>query len=146
MRHVRRCFVLAMWRHLYQYADYYMRYHQQWNIKLPNVTLRYTVRGAMLWRNYNQELLSTAQQPLVGQAVPIVEASRSHSVTPHPLGLLWTSDRPVTNTYTWQHTTITTESMPLEGFEPAIPTSERPQTHTLDSAATGIGIIRHKVM
>jgi hypothetical protein len=30
-------------------------------------------------------------------------------------------------------------SMPPVGFEPAIPTSERPQTHTLDWAATGIG-------
>ena len=30
-------------------------------------------------------------------------------------------------------------SMPAAGFEPAIPTSERPQTHALDRAATGIG-------
>ena len=29
--------------------------------------------------------------------------------------------------------------MPLAGFEPAIPTSEWPQTHALDRAATGIG-------
>jgi hypothetical protein len=29
--------------------------------------------------------------------------------------------------------------MPPAGFEPAIPASERPQTHSLDSAATGIG-------
>jgi len=28
-------------------------------------------------------------------------------------------------------------SMPTEGFEPAIPASERPQTHALDGAATG---------
>ena len=26
-----------------------------------------------------------------------------------------------------------------EGFEPAIPATERPQTHALDRAATGIG-------
>jgi hypothetical protein len=30
-------------------------------------------------------------------------------------------------------------SMPLAGFEPAIPASERPQTHVLDRAAIGIG-------
>jgi hypothetical protein len=30
-------------------------------------------------------------------------------------------------------------SMPPAGFEPAIPASERPQTHALDSAVTGIG-------
>jgi hypothetical protein len=29
--------------------------------------------------------------------------------------------------------------MPPSGFEPAIPASERPQTHALDRAATGIG-------
>ena len=29
--------------------------------------------------------------------------------------------------------------MPPSGFEPEIPASERPQTHTLDRAATGIG-------
>jgi hypothetical protein len=29
--------------------------------------------------------------------------------------------------------------MPSAGFEPAIPVSERPQTHALDHTATGIG-------
>jgi hypothetical protein len=32
-------------------------------------------------------------------------------------------------------------SRPPAGFEPAIPVSERPQTHALDRAATGIGVI-----
>ena len=31
-------------------------------------------------------------------------------------------------------------SMPPAGLEPAIPASERPQTHALDGAATGIGV------
>jgi hypothetical protein len=30
--------------------------------------------------------------------------------------------------------------MPPAGFELAVPASERPQTHALDGAATGIGI------
>jgi hypothetical protein len=34
------------------------------------------------------------QQPLVGQGLLIIEASRSHSGTPHSEGLLWTSDQP----------------------------------------------------
>ena len=34
-----------------------------------------------------------AQRPLVGQGLLIVEASRSHSDTPHSVGLLWTSDQ-----------------------------------------------------
>jgi hypothetical protein len=32
--------------------------------------------------------------------------------------------------------------MPLAGFEPAIPATKRPQTYTLDRAATGIGFER----
>jgi hypothetical protein len=38
---------------------------------------------------------TTAQQPPVGQCPLIIEASRSHSDTPHSVGLLWTSDQPV---------------------------------------------------
>jgi hypothetical protein len=34
---------------------------------------------------------SMAQQPLVGQGLLIIEASRSHSDTPHSVGLLWAS-------------------------------------------------------
>jgi hypothetical protein len=42
---------------------------------------------------------STVQQPLVGQAFLIVDASRSHSDTPHSVGLLWTSDQPDAESY-----------------------------------------------
>ena len=38
------------------------------------------------------------------------------------------------NTHTWQ------KSMPPVGFEPTISADERPQTYSLDRAATGIGI------
>jgi len=78
------------------------------------------------------------QQPLVAQDLLIIEASRSYSGTPHSVGLLWTSDQPVVETATWHHTQQTGIHPPAE-FEPAIPASERPQTHTLDCAATGIG-------
>jgi hypothetical protein len=54
--------------------------------------------------------------------------------TSHSVGLLWTSDQPDTETSTWQRTTLT-------GFGPAIPASERPQTHALDRAASGIGTL-----
>jgi hypothetical protein len=49
------------------------------------------------------------QQPLVGQGVLIIEASQSHSGTPHSVGLLWMSDQPDTETYTLQHTTQETD-------------------------------------
>jgi hypothetical protein len=128
-----------------------------------------------------------AQQPLLGQGLLIVEASRSHWVWHTTLGrILWTSDQPDAETSTWLHTTLKTDrhpcpqrdfflhpacplihfvpsnpslllhvtyapyycpytrnttqtSMPPLGFEPTIPASERPQTHTFDRAATRIG-------
>jgi hypothetical protein len=74
----------------------------------------------------------------VGQGLLILKDSLSHSDTPQSVGLLWTSDQPDAETSTWQNTTLTTD-MSSPGFEPTIPVSERPQTHTLDSAGTGIG-------
>jgi hypothetical protein len=47
-----------------------------------------------------------AQQPLVGHGLLIIEASRSHSDTLHSVGLVWTRDRPDTETPTWQHTAL----------------------------------------
>ena len=50
--------------------------------------------------------------------------------TPKSVGLLWTSDQSV-GTSTWHKTQLSQETAILE--------SERPQTHTLDRAVTGIG-------
>jgi hypothetical protein len=65
------------------------------------------------------------------------------SNTPHSVGLLWTRDWSVAETSTCQHTTLTRnrQPYPMAGFEPAIPGSDRPQTHDLDSAATGTGCL-----
>jgi hypothetical protein len=41
-----------------------------------------------------------AQQPLVGQGLLIIEASRSHSDTPQSVRLLWTSDQADTQSST----------------------------------------------
>jgi hypothetical protein len=38
----------------------------------------------------------------------IIEDTWSYSDTPHSVGLLWTSDQLVAETYTWQHATLTT--------------------------------------
>jgi len=64
----------------------------------------------------------------VGQGHLIIEASRSHSGTPHSIGLLWRRDQPVTQTSTWQHTTFTTDRHPCPtvGFELANLSNERP--------------------
>jgi hypothetical protein len=83
-----------------------------------------------------------AREPPVGQEPLIIEVSRSHSDTPHLVGLLRTGDRTdaETSTCTAHNYRKTQTSMPPAEFEPAIPASERPQTHALDRAATGIGI------
>ena len=41
-----------------------------------------------------------------------VRVARSHSDTPHSVGLLWTSDRLVTETSILNHTTLTTDRHP----------------------------------
>ena len=40
------------------------------------------------------------QQPLVAQGLLVIEASRSHSDTPHSVGPLWTNDQPDAETST----------------------------------------------
>jgi len=49
------------------------------------------------------------QKPLVGQDLPIIDASQSRSDIPQTVGLLWTSDQPVSDTSTRQHAVLTTD-------------------------------------
>jgi hypothetical protein len=49
---------------------------------------------------------SLAQQPLMGQGLLIIEASRSYSDTPHPIGHPQTSNQPDAKTSIWTHTTL----------------------------------------
>jgi len=67
-----------------------------------------------------------------------IEASLSYSDTPYKGGLfrersVWCRDLSI-----WQHNTLPTDIISPVGFEDAFPLSERPQTHALDRAATGI--------
>ena len=63
---------------------------------------------------------SVARQALVDHGLLIAEASQSHLYTPHLIGVLWMSDKPVAETSTWQHITLTKRQtfMHLAGFEP----------------------------
>jgi len=83
-----------------------------------------------------------AQQAIVGQGLLILEVSRSHLDTLHSIGLLWTSDQLDAET-----STVTIDRHPYhpKRFEPAIPASERPKIHNLDSAVTGIGVEKLRV-
>jgi hypothetical protein len=60
----------------------------------------------------------------VGQGLLIVEASRSHSDTPHSAGLLWTTDQSDAETSTWQHITQETDIHASGGIQTRNP-SER---------------------
>jgi hypothetical protein len=59
----------------------------------------------------------------VGLSLFVVKVSRSHSDTPHSVGLIGPSQRPLRDNI--QRSRLT--SLPLAGFEPAIPASEQPQ-------------------
>ena len=80
-----------------------------------------------------------AQQPLVGQGLHIIEASRSHSDTPQSVGLLWTSDRPVAETSTWKHSHEADVRTP-SGIRNRNLSRRRPQTNALERAATAKAI------
>jgi hypothetical protein len=81
----------------------------------------------------------------VGQGLPILEISRSHSDS-HTLGrtplVEWSSRR--RDLYLTTHNRQI--SIPPVGFEPAIAASERPQTHALDRAAKRIGYVQYLEM
>ena len=51
----------------------------------------------------------------MGLELPIVEVSRTHTHLSHSVGLLWTSDQPVAETSTRQHTKLTREKHPCPG-------------------------------
>ena len=71
----------------------------------------------------------------------VADVSRSYSDTPQSVGFVWKRNKPVAGTFicTTHNTHNKQTSMPLAGFEPAIPSSELSQTHALDRAATVIG-------
>jgi hypothetical protein len=85
-----------------------------------------------------------ARQPPGGQGALTIVASRSHSDTPHSVGLLWTSDQPgaETSISTSTHNTHNRQiSMPRRGFEPASQQASGRRRHDIDRAATGIGML-----
>jgi hypothetical protein len=63
------------------------------------------------WVLMNFYFLFLGVSALVGRCLPY-EVRRSHSDTPHSVGLVWTSHRPVAETSTWQNTTLTRDKHP----------------------------------
>jgi hypothetical protein len=82
-------------------------------------------------------------QPPVGQVLLIIEASRLPSDTPHHIRSSleeWSARRTDLYLITHKSHKIQTSMSQVE-FEPATSASERPQSHALDRAATGMGCI-----
>jgi len=95
-------------------------------------------------KHYPEIIYLVVPLPYSGLHRLIVEVSRSYSDTPHSVGILWTSNRAVTETSICKkhnfHNTLT--SIPPVGFDPAIPSREQPQTHALERVEAGIGILK----
>jgi hypothetical protein len=72
----------------------------------------------------------------VGQGIIIHEVSITYNDAPQSLGLLWTSDLLVAETYYLTTHNIHNRQV---GLKPKISAGERPQTHVLDRTATGTG-------
>jgi hypothetical protein len=82
-----------------------------------------------------------ALQPVVGQGLLIIEASRPQSDRHTTLGKTPLDEWPARrrDLYLTTHNTHKKQTfMSPAGFEPTIAASERPQTHTLDRAANRI--------
>ena len=74
---------------------------RRWNRE--HVTLHTLIIKCLLFRG------ATAPS---GKGLLIIEHSRTHSDTPHSVGLFWMSDQPDSDTSTWQHTKLTRDRNP----------------------------------
>jgi hypothetical protein len=63
--------------------------------------------------------------------------SQSHSDTPHSVGLLWTSDQPSSENFTWQHLTLTTERHSCPGRDSDPQFQQLSGRKPTDGTATG---------
>jgi hypothetical protein len=70
-------------------------FRKQWTIKISLAETSF-----INVRPITKPTLIMTQQPPEGQGRLTVGASRSHSDTPHTVGLFWTSDQPYSETST----------------------------------------------
>ena len=85
------------------YRNFQLVKIKQYRLKSLNSESRSTGKEETMTSFKVIHIFSMEQQPIMDQGLPIIEASRSHSDTPHSAELLWTSDRPVVDTSTWRH-------------------------------------------
>jgi hypothetical protein len=110
-----------------------------------NISLRISHLSVRISHPVSASVFFTAeQQPPLGQVLLIIKDSRSHSDTPHSVGLLWASDQLVAETSTWQHTTLTWDrqtSMPRRDSHPRSQQASDRRTTTQTARPLGSAIL-----
>jgi hypothetical protein len=87
-----------------------------------------------------------AQQPSMGQALLIIEASRLYSDTPHSIWLPWTSDWPDAETSTWHHTPLTRDRHEPGGIRTRSHSKTAPANPLLRPRGHWDRLVRHRVI
>jgi hypothetical protein len=108
------------------------------------VVIQCTIKSKTIKMNLNSVFIfALGQQPPVDQGLLIIEASWTHSDTPHWVGLLWTSDQSDAETSTWHHKTLTQDGYPCHRRD-SNPQSQQASGpyQALDSTKTGIGCVQ----
>jgi hypothetical protein len=84
---------------------------------------------------------------LLNMTILNVSHTRTHSHT-QSVGFLCMRDQPVAESCSWQHIILNKRQTAITpvGFEPAIPASDRLQTHVLNRAATGVGLFLYTLL
>jgi hypothetical protein len=102
------------------------------------MTFQVTIEPMTFLKEFFSLYFSVALRPNAGHGLLIFLGFLiAHNDASHSAGLLWTSDRLIVETSSFQHRTT---SMHPAGFEPTIGANKRPQTHTLDRVAIRIDI------
>ena len=120
---VTHCFSLDFWRDKFQ---------ESFKLSLSRRGINYIIcKGSnkktfknMKWNGLKRAVvfISWRNGHPVDQGLFIIEVSRSHSDTPHSVGLIWTSDQTVAGTSTWKHNIHKRQtSITPAGFEPIDP-------------------------
>jgi len=133
----------VMWLPLYcdpGHISNHVWHTMQWGLKIAFYDVLVECQIPFGWFYF----FTTAQQPLVGQGLLIMDDSWSHSDTPHSVGPLWTSHEPDAETSTWQHTTFIRDKHPCPRRDSNPHPSKRAAADPrLDRAATGINRCLH---
>ena len=98
----------------------YPSFHALEGVKSTHIQLRPFTMWLKCVHNHhrNPNFFPSGATPHSSLGGLVVEVSRSHSDTPHSVGLLWTRDLHVSENSTWRQTTFTSDRQPRPRREP----------------------------